>query len=170
MNIACLQITDGDDIDFDFVPLDYMLVAQMKIQLISYPLMVEEFMMDTPTITHSQVACVLNHFQCTGDYACFPNSSGGDVLSNNKLVGIHIEATYFEEDMKRKKSMSHRKMLELLDKNLAHKCSLGIFVVASAIGAFLVKHKIIPNIRIQASSSSQSHSPIMVSARLCTRK
>ena len=116
------------------------------------------------------MASVLNHFQCTSDYACFPNSFGGVVLSNNKLVGIHVEATYFEEDMKRKKSMSHGKTLELLDRNLAHKCSLGIFVVASAIGAFLVKHKIIPDIRIQTSSSSQSRSPVMVSARLCRRK
>ena len=48
--------------------------------------------------------------------------------------------------MKKKKSMSHGEMLELLNKNLAHKCSLGIFVVASTIGVCLVKHKINPDI------------------------
>ena len=68
MDIACLQIIDGNDIDFDFIPLDYVLVPQMTIQLISYLFMLEEFMMGTPTITHGQVAGVLNHFQCTCDY------------------------------------------------------------------------------------------------------
>ncbi|KAG0610255.1 hypothetical protein M758_7G050800 [Ceratodon purpureus] len=63
LDIACLQITDGDGIDFDFVSLGYMLFPHMKIHLISYPFMLkEEFMMSTPTVTHGQVASVLNPF------------------------------------------------------------------------------------------------------------
>lgn len=102
LDIACLHITDGEGIDFDFVSLDYVLVPQMKIQLISYPLMLEEeFMMSTLTVTHGQVADVLNHFQYTWDYSCFPNSFKCAVIFNNKLINIHTETTYFE-DIKKK--------------------------------------------------------------------
>jgi hypothetical protein len=167
MDIACLQITNGDGNDFDFIPLDYTIVRQMKMHLISYPLMVDEFKNVMPTITHGQVVNICNHFQSTGDYACFPNSSGGAIISNNKLVGIHVEANYFEEEKPKKKkgNMSNVEILGWLESNQAHKSSLGIFVVGLAIGTFLAKHKVITKGRFQA-SSSKSRSPIMVSTRL----
>jgi hypothetical protein len=50
-------------------------------------LMVDEFKNIMTTITHGEVANICNHFQSIGDYACFPNSSGG---AGYELRVVHL--------------------------------------------------------------------------------
>ncbi|KAG0568871.1 hypothetical protein KC19_6G050100 [Ceratodon purpureus] len=77
------------------------MAAAMNVHLLSFPIMVEDdFVVQLPTITLGQVSCILSPQQVLADYACFANSSGGAVVCDNKLVGIHTEALYGEEDGK----------------------------------------------------------------------
>jgi UPF0716 family protein affecting phage T7 exclusion len=70
-------------------------------------------------------------------------------LATSLLVSI-FEANYFEEKPKKKKNdMSSAEMLGWLDRNQVHKSLLGIFVITSTIGAFLVNHKIMTKRRFQ---------------------
>ena len=135
-------------------------MRQMKVQLISYSFMLkEEFIMNIPTVTYGQVIGVLTVIFSLQEITHV-------VISNNKLIGIYTDVTYFEE-MEEK---NNAEKLDFLERNRTHKSSHGIFVFASSIASFLVEHKLMSITRFPSSSSSHSFfSGHMVSSRQ-TRK
>lgn len=172
LDIACLRITDGDGSGFDFIPFGYEMAAAMNVHLLSFPIMVDDdFVVQSPTITHGQVSCILSPQQVLADYACFANSSGGAVVCDNKLVGIHTEALYGEEDGKERAMRNNTDRIQWLEANSRQKNSLGLFVSIWSIHGFLVSNGVITNPRIQqASSSCQSGRTVMVRSKQSAKK
>jgi len=162
-DIACLQITDGDG-EHEFIPLAFRIpiVQKMDVHLMSYPCMIDdEFETVVAIVTHGQVVNQWDAFLFGGDYACFPNSSGGAIVHANKLIGIHVENIFSEEDVieeedsdEMDKNISDR--LDRLEKNQIHKSSLGNFIHAGAIASFLTEHKLMNVSRFTPSSSTAS--------------
>jgi hypothetical protein len=103
-----------------------------------------------------------------GDYASFPNSSGGAVVHSNYLVGIHVGSIYVEDevevgiekevDKKGKGKNEIKAKVAFVEENLKHKSSLGSFIASSIIHSFLVQHKLMKLKNLPMTSSSQAQS------------
>jgi hypothetical protein len=137
-DIAVLQLCQPTG-NHDFIGLDgtIPIIKEMKVQMLGFPSMAdEEFSNISASITHGRVVNIWTPNLVGANYAAFSNCSGGAVLHQNKLIGIHLESMWDEDtDMKGKPGMKER--MKHVENNVAKKAYFSNFVNAAAIANFL---------------------------------
>ena len=162
LGLVVLEITDPGT--YPFIRMTNRVITQgMDIALLSYPQVADtDFSRETlveATITSGIVSNVWSPILVGGDYTCFPGSSGGAVIHQDTLLGLHLEMMYAEakESLEMDETGSPlMKRIKYLESNVANKSFLGIFLSIQSIVTFLYDHNLIPPMFPNAVSSASS--------------